>query len=95
MSITKKDVEHVARLARIALSDEEKERFTGQLAHIIEYVDQLAQADIAKVEPMAQPVPLTNVFRKDEAHKSGLEDKILANAPERMDRFFKVRKVIE
>jgi len=95
MGIIKKDVEHVARLARIAVSGEEKERFTSQLAAILNYVDQLSTADTSAIEPMAQPIPLQNVFRADEAKKSGLEEKILANAPERMDRFFKVQKVIE
>jgi aspartyl-tRNA(Asn)/glutamyl-tRNA(Gln) amidotransferase subunit C len=95
MAITKKDVEHVARLARIALSEDEIKNFTTQLAAIVDYVDQLKKVDTSSVEPLAQPVPLENVERQDVVRGSGADEKILSIAPEREGRFFKVHKVIE
>jgi len=95
MGITKKDVEHVARLARIALNEKEKENFTGQLGRILDYIDQLKNVNTGSIAPMAQPVPLTNVFREDQVKPSGVEEKILQGAPERKDKFFHVKKVIE
>lgn len=95
MAITKKEVEQVARLARIGLTEKEKENFTEQLAHILDYIDQLKKVDTGSVKPMAQPIPLKNVFRKDEVHPSCLEEKIINQAPEREGMFFKVEKVIE
>ena len=95
MAITKKDVEHVARLARIKLTEDEKENFTRQLGAILDYINLLNEVDTSTVEPMAQPVPLQNVFRKDTAQASGLEEKIMGQAPEKEDAFFKVLKIIE
>lgn len=95
MSLTKKDVEYVARLARLALSEEEKEKFTGQLAKILEYMDKLNELDVKDVPPLSHPLPLKNVWREDEAIPQDLKDEILANAPESWNEFFKVKKVIE
>lgn len=95
MGITKKEVEHVARLARIALTEAEKKDFTGQLSRILDYIDQLEKVDTNNVEPMDQPIPLANVLRDDTVIKSGLENELLSNAPEREENFFKVKKVIE
>ena len=95
MAITKKEVAHVARLARLALTDAEKEHFTEQLAHILDYISQLQELDTSDIEPMAQPIPLHNIFREDIVHPSGKEEAILSIAPEREKRFFKVKKIIE
>ncbi|MBD3272207.1 MAG: Asp-tRNA(Asn)/Glu-tRNA(Gln) amidotransferase subunit GatC [Elusimicrobia bacterium] len=95
MSITKKDVQHIAKLARLSLTSQDQERFTQQLARIIEYIDQLQKLDTEHIEPLAQPLALTNVYRDDTVEPSGLEDAIIRNAPEHEDRFFKVKKVIE
>ncbi|MFH1379395.1 MAG: Asp-tRNA(Asn)/Glu-tRNA(Gln) amidotransferase subunit GatC [bacterium] len=95
MAITKKEIEHVARLARIAFTDKEKASFTEQLNRILEYISQLQEVDTSSVEPMAQPVPLSNVFRQDTVVPSTTEEELLSNAPEREDGFFKVKKVIE
>lgn len=91
--INKKDVEHVANLARIKLSEDEKEKFTKQLGDIIKYVDQLNEVDTTGVEPMAHPYPLVNVVRDDvPTHKISREE-LLKNAPEEENSFFKVPKM--
>ena len=91
--ITKKDVEHVANLARIKLSDEETEKFTKQLGDIIKYVDQLNEVDTTGIEPMAHPYPLVNVVREDLAEHKITKEELLKNAPEEENFFFKVPKI--
>lgn len=97
MKITKKDVEYVARLARLELSEREKEQFAGQLEQILEYVDQLKKPDTKGVPPTSHALDLKNVWREDRVKRSTPEEieRLLANAPEREDNFFKVKKVIE
>ena len=97
MRITKKDVEHVARLARLALTEEEKERYTAQLESILEYIDKLNQLDTSQVPPTTHVLPLSNVWREDiaEPTRLGLAEDILKNAPESEGSYFKVKKVIE
>jgi aspartyl-tRNA(Asn)/glutamyl-tRNA(Gln) amidotransferase subunit C len=95
MSLTKAEVEHVARLARLELSEAEKEEFTGQLNEILNFVEQLNKLDTQDIEPMAHASPVANVFRQDQAEPSLSPDAALANAPERIDNFFKVPKVLE
>ena len=95
--ITKKDVEHVARLARLALSEEEQERYTAQLESILEYIDKLNQRDTAQVPPTTHVLPLSNVWREDRAEprRLGAPEDILKNAPEAEGPYFKVKKIIE
>jgi aspartyl-tRNA(Asn)/glutamyl-tRNA(Gln) amidotransferase subunit C len=97
MSISKKDVEHVARLARLALSEEEKERYTAQLGSILGYIEKLNQMNTENVPPTTHVLPLSNVWREDRMEPStlGSPEEILANAPEREGPLFKVKKVIE
>lgn len=95
MSLTKKDVEYVAKLAHLYLSEEEKEKYTGQLTKILGYMDQLNQLDVRGVEPMSHPFPLNNVWREDQAVAQDLQKDILSNAPEVWHEYFKVKKVIE
>lgn len=95
MKISKKDVEYVAKLARLKLSEEEKEKFTNQLDQILKYVDKLNELDTEKVKPTSHVLPLKNVFRKDKVGKSLKVEKALENAPEKARGFFKVPKVIE
>jgi len=97
MAISKKDVEHVARLARLALSDEEKERYTTQMGSILEYIEKLKAINTDGVEPTAHPWPVTNVWREDKAEllQGVTRDELLQNAPEKEGPFFKVRKVME
>jgi len=97
MSITKKDVEYVARLSRLALTDEEKELYTAQLGSILNYIEKLSQLDTESVAPTAHILPLSNVWREDEEFPNGLTtpELLLQNAPEREGPLFKVKKVIE
>jgi aspartyl-tRNA(Asn)/glutamyl-tRNA(Gln) amidotransferase subunit C len=93
--ITLTEVEHVARLARLDLGPEEKERMRGQLDAILGYVEQLRRVDTAGVEPTAHVLPLVNVFREDEARPSYPPDSMLANAPEPEDEQFRVPRILE
>ena len=95
MKITQADVEHVARLARLELSGEEVETFTGQMDAILSYVEQLNALDTASVTPTSHAVPMENAFRDDVTRPSIGVDNALANAPDRIDGFFRVPKVIE
>lgn len=94
MSVTIKDVEHVAHLARLSFSDEEKARLTTQLNSILEYMDQLNALDTSSVEPLSHVIELQNVFRPD-VHVPGIgRENALQNAPAHSDEFFTVPKVI-
>ncbi len=88
------DVRKVAKLARLAIPDEQLPRFTEQLESILEYVDQLKQVDVSGVEPMAHAVRLTNVLRDDVVQPALTPAQVLANAPDTDGPFFKVPKVI-
>ena len=86
--ISKQDVAHVARLARLALSDEELERFTSQLASVLEHAADIEALDIDNVPATAHPFPLANVFRDDVPRPCLDRDEVLAQAPEvEADRF--------
>jgi aspartyl-tRNA(Asn)/glutamyl-tRNA(Gln) amidotransferase subunit C len=97
MNLSRKDVEHVARLARLALTDEEKDRFTTQLGAILTYVEKLKTLNTDNVPPTSHVLPISNVWREDRAEPNGLSttEDLLANAPEREGCLFKVKKVIE
>lgn len=95
MKLSKKDVEYVAKLARLELTEEEKEKYTIQLAKILEYVSKLNQLDTENIEPTSHVLPLQNVFREDEIKPSLSQEEILTNAPEKEDGYFKVKKVLE
>ncbi len=95
MKITKKDVEHVAKLARLKLTEEEKEKFGKQLSRILEYVEKLNELDTDKAEPTSHVVPLKNVMREDKIKPSLPVEEVLANAPVREGKYFKVPKIIE
>lgn len=92
--ITPDDVRHVARLARLQLSDEQIARFVPQLESILEYVAIMDKVDVSNVEPMAHALPLSNVLRDDVVTPSLPLEKVLQNAPESDGPFFKVPKVI-
>jgi aspartyl-tRNA(Asn)/glutamyl-tRNA(Gln) amidotransferase subunit C len=95
MKITREEVENVAMLARLELTGEEKDIFTGQMDAILAYVDKLNEVDTSGVIPTAHAVPMENAFRDDEERPSIGVDSALVNAPERADGFFRVPKVIE
>jgi aspartyl-tRNA(Asn)/glutamyl-tRNA(Gln) amidotransferase subunit C len=95
MPLTKTEVEHVARLARLELSESEKEEFTGQLNDILGFVETLNKLNTKNIEPTAHAIPVTNVFRPDRVGTSLEPDMALANAPDRVDDYFKVPKILE
>ncbi len=95
MSITSNDVEHVAKLARLELSDAEKEQFTGQLNAILKYAEKLNGLDTDDVEATSHVLPIVNVMRPDEQRDSLPIEKVLLNAPDEEDGQFKVPAVLE
>jgi aspartyl-tRNA(Asn)/glutamyl-tRNA(Gln) amidotransferase subunit C len=90
MAISRDEVVHVARLARLALTEEELDRFAGQLDAILEAVGKVAELDLADVEPILHPLALTNVWAEDEPRPSLSVDEALANAPNPEDGAFRV-----
>jgi aspartyl-tRNA(Asn)/glutamyl-tRNA(Gln) amidotransferase subunit C len=95
VKITLAEVEHVARLARLALGPDEKDRMRSQLDVILGYVEQLRRVDTAGVEPTAHVLPLVNVMRDDEVRPSYPADAMLANAPDVQDGQFRVPRILE
>ncbi len=97
MSVTVKDVEHIAGLARLEFTPEERETFLRQFNEILAYMEQLNQLDTSNVEPLSHVIDPTkrgNVFRKDEVKPGLTTDEALQNAPAKTEKFFKVPKVI-
>lgn len=93
--ISRAQVEKVAKLARLELSEAEVQEFTGQLSAILDYVAKMNELDTTGVEPLAHCLPITNVFREDIVKESLGTEKTLANAPQRDGPFFKVPKILE
>ncbi|MDI6906782.1 MAG: Asp-tRNA(Asn)/Glu-tRNA(Gln) amidotransferase subunit GatC [Thermoanaerobacterales bacterium] len=92
--LTQADVEHVALLARLELSQEEKELYTSQLGKILEYARVLQELDTTEIPPTAHVLPLQNVFREDLVGEHLPIGDVLANAPEPEGHFFKVPRII-
>jgi aspartyl-tRNA(Asn)/glutamyl-tRNA(Gln) amidotransferase subunit C len=90
MAISRDEVIHVARLARLELSEEEIARFQEQLSAILEAVGKVAELDLSGVEPTAHPLDLVNVWAKDEPRPCLAVDEALANAPDRDGSLFRV-----
>jgi len=95
MTLTLKDVEHIADLARLSLTAEEKERFCEQLSAILEYAASLQQVDTSDVPPTATVLPLRNVMRDDEIQPSLPPEDVLANAPQAAEGCFRVQPILE
>jgi aspartyl-tRNA(Asn)/glutamyl-tRNA(Gln) amidotransferase subunit C len=93
--ITMQEVEQVARLARLTLSDAEKERMRRELDGILSYIDKLRAVDTESVPPTSHAVPMTNVMREDEPVPPLPQEDMLANAPDRNGEFFRVPRIIE
>ena len=90
MTISREEVLHVARLARLELSDAEVERFAEQLSAILEAVGKVGELDLSEVEPTAHPLDLSNVWAEDQPRPSLSVDEALANAPDREGDSFRV-----
>ncbi len=93
--LDKNIVEHVAHLARIDLQSGELEKLSGQLEHIIGFIDKLKQVNVDNVLPTSHAIAVSNVLREDLLKESLPKDKSLANAPSKKGSFFVVPKVIE
>ena len=94
MSVTINDLEHVAHLARLEFSPEEKEKLVRELNTILQYMEKLNELDTSSVEPLSHVITLTNVMRDDVTTPSLPREDALMNAPEKDEKFFKVPKVI-
>lgn len=95
MSLDKETVAKVASLARLKVSDEDLEKYGPQLSNIINFVEQLSEVDTDNVEPLANVVDITLRLREDEVTDGGIQKDVLANAPETLEGFFVVPKVVE
>jgi len=94
MKISREEVEHVALLARLELTAEETEIYTEQLNSILEYAAILESLNTEDVTPTSHAVPLHNVLREDQVHDSLNREKVLSNAPDAEDDFFRVPKIV-
>ncbi len=95
MPIDRKAVDHVARLARLGLSEQERIRMQTELDHILGHVEKVQELDLAGIEPTSHSVPIRNVMRDDEAGLSLEQADVLMNAPEAEDGRFRVPRIIE
>lgn len=94
MKISKQEVEHVANLARLNLSENELETMTGQLDNILSYVDKLEQLDTSDVQPTTHVFSVSNAFRDDEVVESLPQDEAVKNGPQQNGEFFQVPRII-
>ncbi len=94
MSISQKDVEYIASLAKLKLEANEVPELTEQLNKILEYVEQLNELETSSVEPLAHPLEMQNVFREDQPKESLPQSEALKNAPKKAGPYFSVPKVV-
>ena len=95
MKLSREDVLHIARLARLGLTETEVDRFSEQLSNILENFEILQTVDTTDISPTAQSIALQNVLREDKVADSLPQSQILANAPQKEGNFFRVRAVLE
>jgi aspartyl-tRNA(Asn)/glutamyl-tRNA(Gln) amidotransferase subunit C len=93
-NIKKEDMEYLGKLARIQLSDEEKEHLQKELKKIIGYISQLDKISTEEIEPTYHVLDITNVFRQDEKRDSLKQEKVFKNAPEKKGQYFRVPRII-
>ncbi|MDQ2818470.1 MAG: Asp-tRNA(Asn)/Glu-tRNA(Gln) amidotransferase subunit GatC [Candidatus Eremiobacteraeota bacterium] len=89
------DVEYVAKLARLPLSAEESARIGSQFTRLFDFIDELSALDVSRVHPMAQVIPLSNVYRDDVVRASLSNEEALSNAPDREGPYFKAPRILE
>jgi aspartyl-tRNA(Asn)/glutamyl-tRNA(Gln) amidotransferase subunit C len=95
MAVTMKDVEHIAKLAKLNFTEDEKADFTRQFNEILSFMEKLNELDTSNVEPLSHVIELQNVLREDKAKESLSTENALKNAPSHTEQFFKVPKVID
>lgn len=88
-------IEHLSRLARLALTEEEKSRYASQLDNILHYVEKLNELDTTGIEPTSHVISISNVMREDTLRTSLEREEALMNAPDKTDAFYRVPKIIE
>lgn len=91
--ISKEEVKHVAKLARLELTEEEVNKYSQQLGSILEYVEQMNEIDTNGIEPMPHAIPVYNVMREDVVKYEQTKEEMMANAPFEEDGFFRVPKI--
>lgn len=91
--ISTDDVKHVAKLARLELTDEEINKYSKQLGDILKYVEQMNEVDTTGIEPMPHAIPVYNVMREDEVKYEQTKEELMKNAPFEEDGFFRVPKI--
>ena len=94
MKLSREEVLHIARLARLGLDEAEIDKFSEQLSNLLEHFRVLQQVDTTGVPPTAQSIALQNVIRSDDTQASLPPDQVLANAPQKEGAFFRVRPVL-
>ena len=95
MKLSQSEVEHIATLARLRLTEEEKEKYSGQLSAILDYMEKLQSVDTANVEPTTQVTGLTNIMRPDVISESGIADELVACAPSHQDGYVVIPKIFD
>ena len=95
MAVTMKDVEHIAKLAKLSFTEDEKTDFTEQFNEILSFMEKLNELDTSNVEPLSHVIEVQNVLREDMVKESLPTENALKNAPSHTDQFFKVPKVID
>ena len=95
MKLSKEEVKHVARLARLSVSEEEIEVFRRQLSEILTYIGKLNELETSNIEPTSHVLDIQNVFREDRITPSLSQEEALTGAPEQEEGFFRVPKIIE
>ena len=93
--ISDETIEYVGILAKLELSDEEKEQAKSDMGRMLDYIDKLGELDTSDVEPMSHVFPVQNVFREDEVTNGDTRERLLLNAPEQKDGMFMVPKTFE
>lgn len=95
MNIREKDVDHIASLARLELSENEKRLFQDQLSSILQYIDKLKEIDVKSIQPTSHVHEFNNVYRNDRCEMSLSSKEALKNAPDMIENFYKVLKIID
>jgi aspartyl-tRNA(Asn)/glutamyl-tRNA(Gln) amidotransferase subunit C len=95
MKLSTTEVEHIAKLARLKLTEAEKEKYSSQLSGILDYAEKLSAVDTADVKPTSQVTGLTNIMREDVVIESGIAEELVACAPQSVDGFVKIPKIFE
>jgi len=92
--VTKEEVQHIAKLARLGLDEKEVEKFQKELSSILDYIEKLREADVSGVDPLSHPFEVKNVSRKDEVSITADSQKLLELAPEEKKGYLKVKSIL-